>query len=87
MVDIQGAGSVYTDPQLHSVAKKYGRADRGTLGIAKSDCLKIKLTQRRRESRESSEGSLVVKMEGGCVYFSKLQQDFALFILQLHVLD
>ena len=35
MVDIQGAGSVYTDPQLHSVAKKYGRADRGTLGIAK----------------------------------------------------
>lgn len=35
VVDIQGSGSVYTDPQIHSVEKKYGRADRGTIGIAK----------------------------------------------------
>ena len=35
VVDIQGSGSTYTDPQLHSTEKKYGRADRGTVGFSK----------------------------------------------------
>lgn len=35
VVDIQGCGSTYTDPQLHSVQKLYGRADRGTVGFGK----------------------------------------------------
>jgi len=33
VVDIQGADFSYTDPQLHSVAKEFGRADRGDSGI------------------------------------------------------
>lgn len=35
MVDIQGSDYIYTDPQLHSVDKSYGRADRGEVGIEK----------------------------------------------------
>jgi len=39
VVDIQGTGTsticMYTDPQLHSVEKEFGRADRGTVGIDK----------------------------------------------------
>lgn len=35
VVDIQGVGHKYTDPQLHSVEKKYGRADLGERGIDK----------------------------------------------------
>jgi len=33
VVDIQGVGHKYTDPQLHSTEKKYGRADLGQQGI------------------------------------------------------
>mmetsp|Transcript_6504 Transcript_6504/g.13578 ORF Transcript_6504/g.13578 Transcript_6504/m.13578 type:complete len:354 (-) Transcript_6504:1128-2189(-) len=33
VVDIQGSGFTYTDPQLHSKEKLYGRADRGTSGF------------------------------------------------------
>ena len=33
MVDIQGSGHSYTDPQLHSKPKEFGRADRGTVGF------------------------------------------------------
>jgi len=33
VVDIQGAGYTYTDPQLHSQSLKYGRADRGVVGM------------------------------------------------------
>jgi elongation factor 2 kinase len=35
VVDIQGSGLVFTDPQLHSIDKLYGRADRGTVGFDK----------------------------------------------------
>jgi len=39
VVDIQGSGNsntcFYTDPQLHSVKKEFGRADRGMVGIRK----------------------------------------------------
>lgn len=35
VVDIQGSGYVYTDPQLHSEEKSYGRADRGPTGFKK----------------------------------------------------
>ncbi|KAL7534245.1 hypothetical protein ACHAXR_006685 [Thalassiosira sp. AJA248-18] len=35
VVDIQGSGNVYTDPQLHSIEKEFGRADRGNAGIEK----------------------------------------------------
>jgi len=35
VVDIQGVATTYTDPQLHSVEKIYGRADRGELGFHK----------------------------------------------------
>lgn len=39
VVDIQGSGNsnqcIYTDPQLHSVKKEFGRADRGKVGIDK----------------------------------------------------
>ena len=35
VVDVQGSGYVYTDPQLHSVEKSYGRADRGETGFNK----------------------------------------------------
>ncbi|CAB9527897.1 Myosin heavy chain kinase [Seminavis robusta] len=33
VVDIQGSGYTYTDPQLHSQGKEYGRADRGMNGF------------------------------------------------------
>ncbi|CAB9524585.1 Myosin heavy chain kinase [Seminavis robusta] len=33
VVDIQGSGYTYTDPQLHSQSKEYGRADRGKNGF------------------------------------------------------
>lgn len=33
VVDIQGSGYAYTDPQLHSKKKEYGRADRGESGF------------------------------------------------------
>lgn len=33
VVDIQGSGFKYTDPQLHSTDGKYGRADRGRSGF------------------------------------------------------
>lgn len=35
VVDIQGSGYTYTDPQLHSLDKSYGRADRGQVGFDK----------------------------------------------------
>ena len=39
VVDIQGSGNLntcmYTDPQLHSVEKDFGRADRGSSGFDK----------------------------------------------------
>jgi hypothetical protein len=35
VVDIQGSGCTYTDPQLHSVDEAYGRADRGEHGFAR----------------------------------------------------
>ena len=34
VVDIQGSGFRYTDPQLHSQDTRYGRADRGAKGFA-----------------------------------------------------
>jgi len=54
VVDIQGSGCVYTDPQLHSTEKKFGRADRGTTGFDKFFqthkcnfiCLELGLAQR-----------------------------------------
>ena len=33
LVDVQGVGTHYTDPQLHSKDLKYGRADRGEKGF------------------------------------------------------
>jgi len=33
VVDIQGSGFIYTDPQLHSKSKEFGRADRGDTGM------------------------------------------------------
>mmetsp|Transcript_27871 Transcript_27871/g.55859 ORF Transcript_27871/g.55859 Transcript_27871/m.55859 type:complete len:314 (+) Transcript_27871:105-1046(+) len=33
VVDIQGVATFYTDPQLHSISSKYGRADRGERGM------------------------------------------------------
>ena len=33
VVDIQGSEYTYTDPQLHSKNKEYGRADRGDSGF------------------------------------------------------
>lgn len=33
VVDIQGTGYTYTDPQLHSHGKEFGRADRGSSGF------------------------------------------------------
>ena len=35
VVDIQGSGYVFTDPQLHSITQEFGRADRGIDGIKK----------------------------------------------------
>ena len=35
VVDIQGSGYTYTDPQLHSIEREFGRADRGTVGFDK----------------------------------------------------
>ena len=32
-VDVQGVGTRYTDPQLHSKSLQYGRADRGEKGF------------------------------------------------------
>lgn len=33
VVDIQGSGYIYTDPQVHSMSREFGRADRGTSGF------------------------------------------------------
>ena len=33
VVDIQGGKYMYTDPQLHSHTKEFGRADRGLAGF------------------------------------------------------
>jgi hypothetical protein len=33
VVDIQGDEYAYTDPQLHSLKREFGRADRGLFGI------------------------------------------------------
>jgi Alpha-kinase family len=33
VVDIQGSGNEFTDPQLHSKLKEFGRADRGEPGF------------------------------------------------------
>lgn len=33
VVDLQGSGFKYTDPQLHSLSLRYGRADRGQTGF------------------------------------------------------
>jgi Alpha-kinase family len=33
VVDIQGSGFEFTDPQLHSKDKQFGRADRGESGF------------------------------------------------------
>ena len=62
VVDIQGSGFTYTDPQLHSQDKEYGRADRGNSGfndffkthkcngICKELCLQHRSTITKREN-------------------------------------
>lgn len=34
VVDVQGVGDIYTDPQLYSIDKRYGPADYGIVGIS-----------------------------------------------------
>ena len=63
VVDIQGSGFTYTDPQLHSREKEYGRADRGSSGfldffkthkcsdICRELCLKQPPTMKCEESK------------------------------------
>lgn len=58
VVDIQGVGFAYTDPQLHSVSLSYGRADRGTRGFndffkthkCNDYCRAMKLTSREKSA-------------------------------------
>ena len=76
VVDIQGSGYTYTDPQLHSKQKQYGRADRGMSGFkdffhthkCNWICRAIGLKNRENDSAGSpplgtSQGQELVKRE------------------------
>lgn len=74
VVDIQGSGYMYTDPQLHSHKKEFGKADRGVSGFqdffkthqCNAICQQIGLKNRSSSSAAASSksaGSTAVKRE------------------------